>query len=165
MNEYEMTFSRILFCTDFSPNAERAFRYAVKAAKHNGARLYILHVMASAEDFLAGDGGLPEPDAQFWKGYVENEEPDFASKITERLEHKVKASYLEEIPEGLSYEICYRIGNPAQQIIDFAAENEIGLAIVGRQGASGAVKSLLFGNVATKVAREISCPVLVIPPK
>ncbi len=38
-------FTKVLFCTDFSAPADKAFTYAVRAASHNGAKLYILHVM------------------------------------------------------------------------------------------------------------------------
>ena len=51
-------FKKILFCTDFSANADFAFSFACKAAVSNeNATLILLHVS-------------PEPDAQFWKGYI-----------------------------------------------------------------------------------------------
>lgn len=161
----DINFSRILFCTDFSPNAVHAFNFAVKAAMHNKAHLYILHVMPSAESFLCGQNAVPEPDAQYWKGYFDRENIDVSAKINEVLKVKVTETHLSNMPEGISYEIVYRIGNSAQQIVDFAQENNISLAIIGRQGATGAVHSLIFGNVAAKVAREISCPILVVPPQ
>ncbi|HOD52626.1 MAG TPA: universal stress protein, partial [Candidatus Hydrogenedentes bacterium] len=51
-------YERILFCTDFSENAEFAFDYALDASvRRPGSILYIFHV-------------IPEPDAQFWKTYL-----------------------------------------------------------------------------------------------
>ena len=46
-------YQRILFCTDFSENADFAFPFAVDAAaRRPGSELYLLHV-------------IPESDAQF----------------------------------------------------------------------------------------------------
>ena len=51
-------YKRILFCTDFSDNADRAFAYAIDAAvRRPGCTFYLLHV-------------IPEPDAQFWRTYI-----------------------------------------------------------------------------------------------
>ena len=102
-------FTKVLFCTDFSATADKAFKYAVRAASHNGAKLYILHVM-------------PEADAQFWKGYVYEEGQDLEDKALKALQEKVAATYVPAIPEGVEYETAYRVGAAAQQILDFAKE-------------------------------------------
>ena len=142
-------FTKVLFCTDFSATADKAFKYAVRAASHNGAKLYILHV-------------IPEADAQFWKGYVYEEESDPEEKAFKALQEKVSATYAPAIPEGVEYETSFRIGAAAEQILDFVAETGIDLAVLGRQGAGG-VRDLFFGNVAAKVAKAIPCPVLIVP--
>ncbi len=142
-------FTKVLFCTDFSATADKAFKYAVRAAAHNGAKLHILHVM-------------PEADAQFWKGYVYEEGQDLEDKALKALQEKVAATYLPHIPEAVEYETAYRVGAAAEQILDFAADKGIDLAVLGRQGAGG-VRNLFFGNVAAKVAKAISCPILIVP--
>ena len=142
-------FTKVLFCTDFSATADKAFKYAVRAASHNGAKLYILHV-------------APEADAQFWKGYVYEEGTEPEDKSLKALQEKVAATYAPAIPEGVEYETAYRVGSAAEQILDFAAETGIDLAVLGRQGAGG-VRDLFCGNVAAKVAKAIPCPVLIVP--
>ena len=142
-------FKKVLFCTDFSETAGNAFKYAIRSAAHNGAKLFILHVM-------------PEADAQFWHGYVYEEGSDLEDKALKALQAKVAELYVPSIPEGVEYETAYRVGSAAQQILDFAREKEIDLAVLGRQGAGG-VRDLFFGNVAAKVAKAISCPVLIVP--
>ena len=58
MSEYPQIFQRILFCTDFSRNADLAFSFALDLARRTpGTLLYLLHV-------------IPEPEAQFWKTYL-----------------------------------------------------------------------------------------------
>jgi nucleotide-binding universal stress UspA family protein len=142
-------FTKVLFCTDFSAPADKAFKYAVRAAAHNAAKLYILHVM-------------PEADAQFWKGYVYEDDGDPEDKALKTLQEKVAQTYAPAIPEGVEYETAYRVGSAAEQILEFAAETGIDLAVLGRQGAGG-VRDLFFGNVAAKVAKAIPCPVLIVP--
>ena len=105
---------------------------------------------------------MPEADAQFWKGYVYEEGQDLEDKALKALQEKVAATYVPAIPEGVEYETAYRVGAAAQQILDFAAEKGIDLAVLGRQGAGG-VRDLFFGNVAAKVAKAIPCPVLIVP--
>lgn len=145
----EAGFKRILFCTDFSKGAARAFKYAVTSAQNNKAKLYILHV-------------LPEADAQFWKGYIVEDGKDLEAKSRGTLHEKLTADYLKELPEGLSSETFYRVGNAAQQIIEFAREHEISLIVLGRPKPR-LLRSLLFGSTASKVARYAPCPLLIVP--
>ncbi|MDD5705820.1 MAG: universal stress protein [Kiritimatiellae bacterium] len=143
-------YRRILFCTDFSPNAEFAFDFAVDAAvRNNGCTLYLLHI-------------VPEPEAQFWKGYIyeSDQNPDIKAKAD--IDAKIAVSYTPRVPAGVSFEVVFRIGNAGQEILAFAEERDVDLIIVGRQG-HGAMRSLFFGNVASKVARNANCPVLIIP--
>ena len=44
MIEYPQ-YKRVLFCTDFSDNSDRAFEYAYGIAKRDQGTLYILHVI------------------------------------------------------------------------------------------------------------------------
>ena len=148
MNDQDLT--SVLFCTDFSENASEAFEFALGAvSKRPGCKLFILHVM-------------PEPDAQFWKGYLYDEGKNLEDSAKEALRRKVDEDYVPRIPGGVDYEAIFRTGGAAQQILDFIKEKKIGLAVIGRQGES-ALRSVFFGNVATKVVRHASCPVLVGP--
>jgi len=57
MMEYPK-YKKVLFCTDFSENADYAFDYAFGIAKRDGGLLYILHVIphnphqAFAENYI-----------------------------------------------------------------------------------------------------------------
>jgi universal stress protein family protein len=46
-------------------------------------------------------------------------------------------------------------------ICELAARSGVGLIVMGTRGAGG-VANLMLGNVATGVAREARCPVLVV---
>lgn len=143
-------YRRILFCSDFSRNADFAFAFAVDAALRNeGCTLYLLHV-------------LPEPDAQFWKSYIYDADNDPDAKARADIDARIDAVYRPRLPEEMAFETVFRIGSAGQEILACADELEIDLIVLGRQGR-GAMRSLFFGNVATKVARNAKCPILIVP--
>lgn len=53
-------------------------------------------------------------------------------------------------------------GDPAQEILRYAATHSIDLIVVGTHGRTG-VSRLLLGSVAETVLRGARCPVLVVP--
>ena len=146
-------FKRILFATDFSENASLAFDYAVHAAaSHPGASLHLLHA-------------LPEPDAHFWKGYIydDAEQVDPDAKAKADIDRRLAAEYLPRVPAGVDFHPVFRVGPAVAVILDYAREIGADLLVLGRQGTGAFASRLLFGNVATKVARAASCPVLIVP--
>ena len=144
-------FKKILFCTDFSENADRAFVFAVNTAVRNtGCELHLLHV-------------IPEPPAQFWKGYIYEVDEDVDARAKREIDEKLAEAYQPRVPTGVKLVIAMRIGEAGQQILEYAKDLDIDLVIVGRQGA-GKVGKILFGNVTERVVRKAECPVLVIPP-
>jgi len=145
-------FRTILFCTDFSENADHAFGFAVDMAVCNaGCRLHLLHV-------------IPEPPAQFWKGYIYEVDEDVDARARREIDEKLAETYRPRVPETVELVIAMRIGEAGRSITEYAREVEADLVIVGRQGAGSAVGKLLFGNVTERVVRKAPCPVLVIPP-
>ena len=139
-------FRRILFCTDFSANADFAFGFAVDAARRNaGCTLYLLHVLA-------------EPEAQFWKSYI-YEVDNVDARARAEIDRKIDTTYRPRIPQGIDFRAVFRVGSPDKQILAFAREERIDLIILGRQGHG----SVFFGNVAAKIARHAESPVLIVP--
>lgn len=142
-------FKRILFCTDFSENAEFAFGFALEQARHApDARLHILHV-------------VPEPDAQFWRTYV-SEVDDVEVRGQAEMHAKIQEDYIRRAPGGIQLEIAIRGGMDHAGILECAREINADLIIIGRQGNSS-ISKVFFGNVTEKVVRKASCPVLVVP--
>ncbi len=144
----DTTFQRILFCTDFSENADFAFSFAVDAAtRRPGCELYLLHV-------------IPETEAQFWKTYI-YEVDDVDNKARHDVDERIE-TYRAQLPENVTLQVDIRIGKDDQEILRFAGEAQIDLIVMGRQGRS-ALQKALFGNVAGKVVRKAECAVLVVP--
>jgi nucleotide-binding universal stress UspA family protein len=145
----ESPYRRILFCTDFSENADFAFDNAIDAARRRpGCALYLLHV-------------IPEPEAQFWKTYI-YEVDDIDTKAKRDIDAKVDETYRPRVPEGLAFHVEMRVGKDWARILEYADEIDADLIVIGRQG-SGALTTLLFGNVTEKVARKAKCAVLIVP--
>jgi nucleotide-binding universal stress UspA family protein len=142
-------FQKILFCTDFSENADYAFDFAIDAAvRRPGCSLYLLHV-------------VPESDAQFWKTYI-YEVDDVDQKAKNDIDDKIRRSYQPRVPAGLPFRVEVRVGKDYNAILEFAEEMNVDLIVIGRRGHSTLQKAL-FGNVTEKVARKAPCAVLIIP--
>lgn len=140
---------RVLFCTDFSENADFAFHFALDAAtKRPGCVLYLLHV-------------IPESDAQFWKTYIYEVE-DVDKKAEHDIDKRINEKYRPYLPEGLEFKVEFHIGKDYKEILGFAREIKTDLIVMGRQGHS-AIEKALFGNVTEKVVRKADCAVLVVP--
>ncbi|HOZ47907.1 MAG TPA: universal stress protein [Candidatus Hydrogenedentes bacterium] len=142
-------YNTILFCTDFSENADFAFDYAIDAARRRpGCVLYLLHV-------------IPEPDAQFWKTYLYEVE-DIDDKAKHDIDALLQERYLPRIPAGVDFRAEMCIGRDYLKILEFAREKQVDLIVMGRQGR-GSIEKMLFGNVTERVARKAECAVLVVP--
>jgi nucleotide-binding universal stress UspA family protein len=145
----ESPYRRILFCTDFSPNADLAFDFALDAARRRpGCELVLFHV-------------VPEPEAQFWKTYL-YEVDDVDTKAKADIDRKVAETYTPRVPEGMRFRVEFRIGRDYIKILEFAEQEDVDLIVIGRQGHSS-FGTVLFGNVTERVARKAPCPVLVVP--
>jgi len=130
--------TRILFCTDFSKNSERALTYAISATEEYDAELTLLHVL---ED-------VPSP--------AKTEEA--IATATEQLDKL--------IPPGarktLKIKTAVRIGKPYQQIVQLALEAHIDLVAMGVRGR-GALDLAVFGSTTYRVLQLGPCPVLAVP--
>lgn len=146
----ESIYKRILFCTDFSENADHAFGLAIDAAiRQPGSTLFILHV-------------IPEPEGQFWKTYIYEIE-GIDDKAKHDIDEKIARDYLSRVPAGVQAQLAVRIGKDYLQILEFAEENDVDVIVMGRAGRTGSLAKLFFGSVIEHVVRHAPCPVLVVP--
>lgn len=147
-NTSGVNFKKVLFCTDFSENADFAFKYAVDAAnRFQNCELYLLHV-------------IPESDSQFWKTYLYEVE-DVDSKAKSDIDRRVQ-TYTSKLPKGMKMHTEFRVGRDYQEILNFAEKQKVDLIVIGRQGQSS-IQKALFGNVTEKIVRKAQCAVLVVP--
>ncbi len=152
MMEYPK-YKKVLFCTDFSENADYAFGFAYGITKRDEGLLYILHV-------------LPDnPYQAYAESYITGEDLEKLQRaIEEDLDDKYKEHYVEKIKNGTKFEIVTRSGREDEEIINFAKKENVDLIVMGTHGRTG-IEHVFFGSVAEKVLRHSPLPVFIIPCK
>jgi nucleotide-binding universal stress UspA family protein len=140
-------FGTVLVGTDGSDRAERAVHAAVDVAKGQGARLVIA--------------------AAYREGERHRESVTSASAVAvgnlrDAAEQMLMRSARHAEEQGLSgVEWEARAGDPADVIIDIAAERDIDLIVLGNKGMTGA-RRYLMGSVADKVSHHAPCSVMIV---
>ncbi len=129
--------SRVLFCTDFSENSERALNYAVSVRAEYNAELTLLHVLE----------GVPS-SANLEKA---------RAAATEQLDKLIPPG--EGKTSKIKTAVC--IGKPYLQIVQFAQDAQIDLVTMGVRGR-GALDLAVFGSTTYRVMQLGSCPVLAV---
>ena len=146
-------YKKVLFCTDFSENADYAFEFAFDIAKRDGGLLYILHVL------------LDNPHQAYAESYITGEDLEKLQRAIEGdLDNKYKEHYVEKIKNGTKFEIVTRSGREDEEIINFAKKEKVDLIVMGTHGRTG-IEHVFFGSVAEKVLRHSLFPVFIIPCK
>ncbi len=129
--------SRILYCTDFSENSERALNYAISATAEYDAELSLLHVLEEGPSPAKKDQAI--------------------ATATEQLDKLIRP----EARKALKISKAVRIGKPYEQIIQFALEAQIDLVTMGVRGR-GALDLAVFGSTTYRVLQLGPCPVLAV---
>jgi len=129
--------SRILYCTDFSNNSERARAYALSLAADFGAELTLLHVAENAPDPARTEAFIAE----------RTQELDKLISETERKTLKVRSTV--------------SFGKPYEEIVRHAIETQASLIIMTARGGD-AVDRAVFGSTTYRVIQLSPCPVLAI---
>ncbi len=132
----------ILFATDFSATAERAFEALKQLTGEHTQRITLMHVQSM--------GRIGTDDPRKLEGYN--------AVDLERLEQRkrILATYTDA---RLDSKVCY--GSTAYEILREADVSNATLILMGSQGR-GYVRELFLGGVTYKVARQSKVPVLTI---
>jgi nucleotide-binding universal stress UspA family protein len=149
-----VTYRNVLFCTDFSANAQAALPHAIDLAKKYGAALHVVHVYQE-----------PEHVAEFeMSSNIKSDWIRVAHLLGTKKEKKLK-----EICENITKEMGSCLpkmlrGKPHTEILRYARESGINLIVMGSHGLSG-LEQVLFGSTADRVIRESNCNVLIVKKK
>jgi nucleotide-binding universal stress UspA family protein len=136
-------FHRVLFATDFTPEAQAAAPYAISMAQEHQARLLLLHVMRN-----------PSPSA------TDRNAQDSVANVMHNL--------YEIVPEAAELwcrpEATVRFGNPADGILETAREHQADLIVLGVRDEAGRLGAAthLERTTAHKVVAHAACPVLTV---
>jgi nucleotide-binding universal stress UspA family protein len=145
-------YDTVLFCTDFSKNAQTAFPRAVDIARRYGAALHVLHVYYDA-------------------GHIAEFEMSSDTKTNGALMVHMKGTEMEkrlddvcgEAEEALGAPCVSKMtrGKPHDEIVRYAKEEKIDLIVMSSHGLTG-LEHALFGSTAERVLRHSPCDVLVV---
>jgi nucleotide-binding universal stress UspA family protein len=129
-----------MFPTDFSHLSDDALSHATALAQESGATLLIVHVEEPPTAYGTGEMyyGIPEPDNDTLNTMLEAVVP------TDPRVH---------------YEHRLAIGNPADEIVRLAEEENVDMIVMATHGRTG-LKRWLMGSVAESVVRYAKCPVM-----
>ena len=133
---------KILYATDFSDTAHRAFDYAERIVEDGCKNVTLIHV----QDKTKIDTHLKEKLEEFNRIDIERLE-----MLKERLVKKGATNVEIKIPYG----------NPTQEILN-ETKNGYTLIVMGSQGR-GFIKELFLGSVSHNVARSADMSVLLMP--
>jgi nucleotide-binding universal stress UspA family protein len=133
----------ILFPTDFSDNAERAFSYVRKIVESGARRVTLLHVQ----------------DREKIERHLKDKLEIFNEIDRERLE-RLKTELVSLGARDVDIEIPY--GNPKKEIVERANRPDVALVVMGSQGR-GYLEEVFLGSVSHEVARRSKAPLLLIP--
>jgi nucleotide-binding universal stress UspA family protein len=133
----------ILHPTDFSVQADTAFRLACALARDYGAKLIVLHV-AVPVPAAYGDGIMPMPPL------VHNQD-----------EERNSLNLIEAPDPEIQLERRLVVGPAIGEILREARQCKCDLVVMGTHGWTG-LSRLLMGSIAEGVLRQAPCPVVTV---
>ena len=148
-------YKKVLFCTDFSENADYAFNFACGIARRDKCLLYILHVVPYSYNQVYAYGEVLISDDILEK--MEKAQQEFiANHYNEHYKKKIG----NEIPN----QFFVKKGREQEEILAFAKHEQVDIIVMGTHGKTG-IEHVFFGSVAERVLRHSPVPVLVVPYK
>jgi len=143
---------RILVPLDGSKVAEQSVPHAEELARVMGGELILFQVYESLARMMSGEAFRASSDEEI-------------KEANKRREEEAKA-YLKSIAgpfreKGLTVSEVVASGDPAEEILDYAASSAVDIITMSTHGRSG-IKRWVFGSVTDKVLHAGDMPVLVV---
>jgi len=154
--------SHILFATDLSENANRAFDYAVSLAESYIADITVMHILEkippNTDPILVTFLGYRDVDE-----LRENSEASLIERIKTTIE-EFCAQTAEQIPTCplMLRAVIVETGKPAERILYHAGTGNYDILVMGNRGL-GLLQATLTGSISRKVLQDSTIPVLVVP--
>jgi nucleotide-binding universal stress UspA family protein len=139
----------ILCAVDFSEYSAEVASYSQTLAKALGAKVKVLYVAPSLTQYV----GFHVPPTSI---------ESFVGEIVSGAE-KTMDAFLEERFSDCPAEGAVVTGYAAEEILNYAKENQVDMIVMGTHGRKG-IDRILFGSVAEKVVQTSAVPVLTIRP-
>jgi universal stress protein A len=139
---------QIVFCTDFSPTADAAFKVAHEMAQRFSAELTILHVLPPTAGPILSEADRQDPMQPI-------------GALVLKLEERMQQEYGEKVDRSLDYEIIVLNGHISTEILEYLKVKAPELVVMGSYGLSG-MGLVVFGSVAKRVAHRAPCSVMIV---
>lgn len=145
-------YKNILFCTDFSEDADIAFVHACDLAKRYNAKLTILHVLHSLHRYSP---------TETREGQPHGEVGDVTPELIEQVTQDVKKRYAKGVQDikGVTYRVM--AGTPYVEILRHCRDNPVDIIVMGAFGTS-AVEQLHYGSTVEQVSKRAPCHIMAI---
>lgn len=147
-----LNYEKILFCTDFSEDADYAFLTALDMAEKYQAKLYLLHVLHSPYKYMRSVVDENQEGGQ---------EAFITGDLTEKATQKLRERYEPKMGGFANAEYHVVGGVPFVEIVRFARSQNIDFIVLGAAGSSDLDRTT-FGSTAENVARRAHCTVMAI---
>ena len=145
-------YRNILYCTDYSEDAEIAFYHALDLAERYGAKLHVLHVLRSSLRYTP-----TETSEQAAPGEVTYASSEVVSQALAQL----KAHYQDRLGPIKDVVWTAKPGTAFVEILRYVRENQVDLIVMGAAGASE--KEIThYGSTVEQVSRRAPCHVMAI---
>jgi len=151
-----INFKKIMVATDGSPCSWLVAEKGIELARLSGGKVYAVYVVSTA--YLAPINGdtFPASVDPYWESVHEAWE-----KQGQQAVNSVKS--LGE-KKGVNVEPVLLDGNPSEELIQYAEEEEMDIVVMGTFGKTG-LNRLLLGSVAENLVRHSKVPVMVVRDK
>ncbi|UCB48250.1 MAG: universal stress protein [Deltaproteobacteria bacterium] len=148
-------YKNILFCTDFSEDANIAFFHALDLAKKYNAKLHIVHIPHSSYAYCRHivDEHVPAGAA--------GGEAFYNEEIEKAAEAALKEEYDKRLGDFKDYVYVIKSGSPDVEIIRYAKKNNIDVIVMGALGKSEQDR-IVHGSTVANVSKYAHCHVVAI---
>lgn len=158
--------TRIVCAIDFSEHSIATLNTAMSIARTLNSELTILHVVPEVTFYpgLSSEGVYVSPwGATMYDLNLNEEELSARHKVTERIDKEEFAEFLSQFSfDGIRYQTETLHGIVDEKIIESSIAHRAGLIVMGLQGTSSFLGSLLGGTVE-KVLHELPCSLVTVP--
>ena len=133
---------------DGSEHSKKAILFAADVAQQHLSELFLVHVVK--------DKDIPPEVLE----YIESEKINggigkVSAKLISEGIMRAAQNQLQEMGLKITKSMVFR-GDPAEEILQFAKNNDIDMIVIGSRGL-GKIKGLLLGSVSSKVCQLAEC--------
>lgn len=135
--------SQIIFPTDFSENADKAFEFAIAIAKHYNDELIVVNAY----------------DLPYSQNVMSTSLIDIMRETSKKGLHKYEKRAKKE---KLECQCLSLMGNPIRVVKELTRKFKDCMIVLGTKGASG-IEEVLIGSNASSILHTVDVPVFTIP--